>query len=142
LVDKRSGRIFSTSTFQIGWNPNYTTTVSNSATAPQASGPWQLQLNLYVFEEAGMVGSFRNPVNINVGTSALNTTTTQQTSAYSTSTLQQETASAAPPRVLQTTATANSPSQTVPPILYVAIAFAIILVIGSAIFLKVRKKPS
>src|SRR5574340_690232 len=38
LLDHHSQRIFSTSTFQIGWKPNVTAIVSNAAVAPQSSG--------------------------------------------------------------------------------------------------------
>ena len=68
LVDRQSGNILSTSTFDIGVSPNVTVTVLNNATAPQTSGLWGLNLNLYIFEEGSMVTSSKDhPVNIQVG---------------------------------------------------------------------------
>jgi len=82
LIDRTSGRLFSTSSFQIGWQPDVVATISNAATAPQTVGEWQLQLNLYIFEEGGMVGSpFKDAFNVNVVET--NSTTQQQVAGIS-----------------------------------------------------------
>ena len=83
-MDRRSQRLFSTSTFQIGWQPNVTTTVSNGAIAPQSNGPWALQLNLYIFEEAGEVANFNHVFDIQVGNPVVNA---QQTTSTGSATL-------------------------------------------------------
>jgi hypothetical protein len=77
LVDPQTKTVLSTSTFDIGWRPNVTATVSNPATAPSTNGPWNLELIVYIFEDGGMVTSptDRN-ITIQVGTPSA---TTQQT---------------------------------------------------------------
>jgi hypothetical protein len=77
IVDPASNTVLSTSTFEIGWMPTVTATVSNSATAPQTQGSWDLQLILYIFEGGGIVESINRPINIQVG--AQSVSTTQQT---------------------------------------------------------------
>ncbi|MGA3110094.1 MAG: hypothetical protein ABSD99_11720, partial [Candidatus Bathyarchaeia archaeon] len=84
LLDRRSQRLFSTSTFQIGWQPNVTTTVSNGAIAPQSNGPWVLQLKLYIFEEGGEVANFNHVFDIQVGNPVVNA---QQTTSTGSATL-------------------------------------------------------
>ena len=77
LVDRSTNQLYSTSTFQIGWQPDVNATISNAATAPQTPGEWKLQLNLYIFEEGSMDGNpFKDAFNINV---ANGNSTTQQT---------------------------------------------------------------
>ncbi len=88
LLDRRTQRLFSTSTFQIGWQPNVTTTVSNGAVAPQSNGPWALQLNLYIFEEAGEVANFNHVFNIQVGNPVANVQQTTPTTLATTATSQ------------------------------------------------------
>lgn len=79
IVDPASNTVLSTSTFEIGWMPTVNATVSNSATAPQTQGSWDLQLILYIFEGGGIVESINRPINIQVG--AQSVSTTQQTTS-------------------------------------------------------------
>ncbi len=83
IVDPASNTLLSTSTFDIGWKPNVTATVSNSATAPQTQGSWNLRLILYIFESGGIVQSSNRHVKIQVGAQSV-TTTEQSTSTVST----------------------------------------------------------
>lgn len=83
IVDPASNTILSTSTFEIGWTPAVNATVSNSATAPQTQGSWDLQLILYIFEGGGIVESVNRPINIQVGAQSVSTTE-QTTSTVST----------------------------------------------------------
>jgi hypothetical protein len=85
LMDQRSQHLFSTSIFQIGWNPNVTAAVSNVATAPQSSGAWALLLKLYIFEEAGEVANFSHVFDIQVGNAITNA---QQTASASSTILE------------------------------------------------------
>jgi len=73
LMDRSSGLILSTAYLNIGQQATYTTTLTNNSTAPQTNGPWNLVLNLYIFEEASMVtSSLNHPVSITVGTNPAN----------------------------------------------------------------------
>jgi hypothetical protein len=74
IVDPASNTVLSISTFEIGTMPSVTATVSNSATAPQTQGPWDLQLILYIFESGGIVESIKRPINIHVGPQSVSTT--------------------------------------------------------------------
>lgn len=87
IVDPASNTILSTSTFEIGVMPNVTATVSNSATAPQTQGSWDLQLILYIFEGGGIVESINRPINIQVRAQSVSTTQ-QTTSTVSTTSSQ------------------------------------------------------
>jgi hypothetical protein len=138
LVDTSSGRLFSTSAFQIGWKPNVTATVSNAAIAPQATGTWNLQLNLYIFEEAGMVGSFKHPLSIVVGTA--NSSAQQTTTAYSSATSQMAVASNVTSAVNQPAPAAIPSSTPGSRVAYVAVAIAAACVIGILLFV-FRRRP-
>jgi hypothetical protein len=73
LVDKTSHMILSSSYLNIGFKPTYTSTITSNATAPSTNGPWDLALNLYIFEEASMVqSSLNHPVQITVGSTSAN----------------------------------------------------------------------
>jgi hypothetical protein len=86
IVDPASNAVLSISTFEIGSMPTVNATVSNSATAPQTQGSWDLQLVLYIFEDGGIVESIRYPINIQVGAQSVSTTQ-QMISTVSTSTI-------------------------------------------------------
>jgi hypothetical protein len=143
LVDRSTGRLISTSTFQIGWNPNYTTTVSNLATAPQSDGEWKLLLNLYIFEEAGLVTSFKNAFNINVGSSmtASTSSTTNEQSAMQAISMQQNT-STEQPAVLETNTVTNTTPSAISPILYFVLGVAVAAIVAVGILLMTRKHHS
>ncbi len=79
IVDPGSNYILSISTFMIGVMPSVTATVSNSVTAPQILGSWDLQLILYIFDRGGIVESFNRPVNVQVR--AQGVSTPQQTTS-------------------------------------------------------------
>jgi len=135
LTDRSSGHLFSTSIFQIGWQPNVTATVSNAAIAPQTAGMWRLQLNLYIFEEAGMVGSFKHPFDINVesmNTPAQQTVTTAASpapqSAPNESTV-----------MLQESATVLTPHSTQTETVNIAITLGVVALIGAAVLFITRK---
>ena len=73
LVDKSSHMVLSSSYLNIGFKPTYTSTITSNATAPNANGPWNLALNLYIFEEASMVQSSMNHlVQVTVGSAPSN----------------------------------------------------------------------
>ena len=55
LVDETSKSVLSREPFTIGASPNATATVPNTATVPQANGPWNLDVILYVFESGGII---------------------------------------------------------------------------------------
>jgi hypothetical protein len=77
LVDAQTKSILSSSSFDIGWKPSVTATVSNTATAPSNAGPWRLELIIYLFEDGGMVAfPIDRTIAIQVGTLGA---TTQQT---------------------------------------------------------------
>jgi hypothetical protein len=88
LVDRNSGLILSTTYLDIGQRATYTTTLTDNETAPQTNGPWNLFLNLYIFEEASMVTSSTNhSVGITVGTNSASQpvlATTSQSNATTT----------------------------------------------------------
>jgi len=92
IVDPASDTILSASIFEIGLRPNVNATVSNSATAPQTQGSWDLQLILYIFESGGIVESINRPINIQVGelrvTTQLTTPTVSTTSSKISTTTQ------------------------------------------------------
>jgi hypothetical protein len=79
IVDPASNTVLSISTFEIGTMANVTATVSNSATAPQTEGSWDLKLILYILESGGIVESVSRPIKIQVG--AQSVSTTQQTTS-------------------------------------------------------------
>jgi hypothetical protein len=79
LVNRATDQWYSTSEFQIGWQSEVNATITNTATAPQTSGEWKLQYNLYIFEEGSQDGNpFHNSFNINVDGSNTSSSTTQQ----------------------------------------------------------------
>jgi len=142
LVNKVTGQWYSTSEFQIGWQPDVNATITNSATAPQTAGQWPLEFNLYIFEEGSQDGNtFHNTFNINVngsnttqqnGTSEANSTSVAaapmpQAPANATSIASQSTAEAI---------AANPPSVTA----YIAVALAIAAIVGLAVLALNRKK--
>jgi len=142
LVNRVTGQWYSTSEFQIGWQPDVNATISNSATAPQTAGRWPLEFNLYIFEEGSQDGNtFHNPFNINVNgsntaqqnaTSEANSTSvpaapTPQAPANATSIASQSTAEAI---------ATNPPSVTA----YIALALAIAAIVGLAVLALNRKK--
>jgi hypothetical protein len=139
-VDRTSQRLFSTSTFQIGWQPYVTSTVSNAAVAPQGNGPWSLQLNLYIFEEAGEVASFSHLFNIQVGNTVVNaqqtTSAIVSTSAGTGTMANQKTAS------LETNPGTTGTSFTGTESMYIAVALAIATIVGAAILVKTRKRTT
>ena len=68
LVNRSTGQWYSTSEFQIGWQPDVNATLTNAAIAPHTAGEWKLQYNLYIFEEGSQDGHpFHDTFNINVG---------------------------------------------------------------------------
>jgi len=89
LEDRASGKILSTVYLNIGQQAVYTTTITNQGTAPQTNGPWNLVLNLYIFEEGSMVtSSLNHSVAITVGPNSANqpvaATTSQSTANVTT----------------------------------------------------------
>jgi hypothetical protein len=103
LVNRETGQFYSTSEFQIGWQPDVNATITNLATAPQTPGEWKLQLNLYIFEEGSQDGNpFHNTFNVNVdGANAMATT-------------QQNVTTAAPAAVQQAVSNATSANSAMP----------------------------
>jgi hypothetical protein len=139
LLDRRSQHFFSTSLFQIGWNPNVTATVSNAAIAPQSNGPWALQLNLYIFEEGGEVANFSHVFDIPVGNAIANA---QQTTS-SASTTHEMTASTNQTSVPLETIPANTTTSSgVAEQFYILIALAIATTLCTAIILGTWKRPA
>jgi len=101
LVDRSSGQILSTSYLDIGEQVNYIAFPTNNATAPQTSGPWNLVLNLYIFEEGSMVTSWTNhAIAVAVGTNPASQPVAVTTSQANVTT------------VLETTSSTNSSSPT------------------------------
>jgi len=136
LVDPQSGHLFSTSTFQIGFQPNVTATVSNAAIAPQAAEVWPLQLNLYTFEEGGLVGSFERPLSIVV--SSLNESI-QQTVTVSSPTVQSP-ATTQQSVTLQTNAIQGTPSSAGDGATYFALAVVVALLIAVFVIFQTRRE--
>jgi hypothetical protein len=140
LVDRSSNRLLSTSTFQIGWHPNVTATVSNVAVAPQSAGQWKLQLNLYIFEEAAMVGSFKHAFNVAIA--AVNAAPQQNVTTVAEATFPQQVASN------ETTLTVHSKAPSLgslsPPteIAYLAAVLAAGALIGVAVLVATDKHRS
>lgn len=66
LVDEVSKSVLSKGTFTIGANPNATATVPNSATVPQTSGAWKLDVILYIFESGGMIAVTSHSLEVQV----------------------------------------------------------------------------
>jgi len=142
-VNRVTGQFYSTSEFQIGWQPDVNATITNAATAPQTAGPWQLQFNLYIFEEGSQDGNtFHNTFNVNVGNSGV---------AQQNATSQSNVTSVAPAAIPQapvanaTSITSQNTAETIaansPPIAaYVAVALAITALLGLAVLALKRKK--
>lgn len=138
LLDHHSQRILSTSTFQIGWKPNVTAIVSNAAVAPQSSGPWALQLNLYIFEEAGEVGSFNHVFDVQVGNAVANAPPTNSTSSTTLAPTSTVVASQTPsPLENNPASTWTSPG--VGETVYILIALAVAGVLCAALIFRGRK---
>ena len=136
LVDPQSGRLLSTSTFQIGFQPNVTATVSNAATAPQTAEVWPLQLNLYIFEEGGLVGSFKHPLSIVVSSmneATQQTTTVSSPTAQSPATTQQSV-------MLQTNAIQSTTSSAGDATVYFALAVVVALLIAVFVIFQTRRQ--
>jgi len=136
LMDRRSQHLFSTSIFQIGWNPNVTATVSNVAIAPQSNGPWALLLKLYIFEEAGEVASFSHDFDIQVGNAIANA---QQTTSTSSTTLETTSQTSVPMETIPTTSTTSSGLAEQ---FYILIALAIAALLCAAIIFRTRKRAA
>jgi len=138
LVDRTSGRILSTGTFQIGWLPNVTKTVSNNATAPMSVGEWKLQLNLYIFEEASLVTTFKNAFSISVADPVAPAQQQAENATTSTARSQLTTTQMAQP--LQTNsipATASTSSLS-----YIEVALALVALIGVSVLLVAKRLRS
>jgi len=143
LVNKVTGQWYSTSEFQIGWQPDVNATISNSATAPQTAGRWPLEFNLYIFEEGSQDGNtLHDTLNINVAdsnTSQQNAISETNSTSAAPAALPQAPATNATSITSQNTAeaiAANPPSVTA----YVAVALAIAAIVGLAVLLLNRKK--
>jgi hypothetical protein len=135
LMDQRSQHLFSTSIFQIGWNPNVTATVSNAAIAPQSSGPWALLLKLYIFEEAGEVANFSHVFDIPVGNAIANA---HETTSADSTTLESTTSTSQTPVPMETIPTSAGLGGQ----FYVLIALAIAAVLCAAVVVGTRKRVS
>jgi hypothetical protein len=136
LVDPVSGSLFSTSTFQIGFQPNVTATVSNAAIAPQAAEVWGLQLNLYIFEEGGMVASFKHPISILVGN--MNESTQQSTSTSSPS-IAQSAATTQESVILETNSAPGTSPSTATGTIYIGLAVVLAFLIVVFTILQTRR---
>ncbi|HYB66740.1 MAG TPA: hypothetical protein VEC43_00310, partial [Candidatus Acidoferrales bacterium] len=136
LMDRRSQHLFSTSIFQIGWNPNVTATVSNAAIAPQSSGPWALLLKLYIFEEAGEVANFSHVFDIPVGNAISNA---QQTTSADSITLETTTSTSQTSVPMETIPTSTT-SASLDEQFYILIALAIAAVLCAAVIFGTRKR--
>jgi len=136
LMDQRSQHLFSTSIFQIGWNPNVTATVSNAAIAPQSSGPWALLLKLYIFEEAGEVANFSHVFDIPVGNAISNA---QQTTSADSITLETTTSTSQTSVPMETIPTSTT-SASLDEQFYILIALAIAAVLCAAVIFGTRKR--
>jgi len=143
LVNRVTGQWYSTTEFQIGWQPDVNATITNSATAPQTAGPWQVQYNLYIFEEGSQDGNtLHDTLNINVAdsnTSQQNAISETNSTSAAPAALPQAPATNATSITSQNTAeaiAANPPSVTA----YVAVALAIAAIVGLAVLLLNRKK--
>ena len=139
LVNRSTGQYYSTSEFQIGWQPGVNATITNAATAPPTGGEWKLQYNLYIFEEGSQDGNpFRETFNINVGTPSAPgqqnvttvTSTQQQMTPNTTAAMAQ-----APPATMST-----DPGLTVPEGSYIALALAAAALVGVAVLIVARKR--
>ena len=137
LMDQRSQHLFSTSIFQIGWNPNVTATVSNAAIAPQSSGPWALLLKLYIFEEAGEVANFSHVFDIPVGNAISNA---QQTTSADSITLETTTSTSQTSVPMETIPTTSTTSAGLGEQFYILIALAIAAVLCAAVIFGTRKR--
>lgn len=141
LVESESNNLLSISTFDIGSRPNVTATVANTATAPQATGSWGLELVLYIFESGGLVVSANRSFNIQVGTvsvaTAQTTSTVETTSVGTTITPTQ-------PIVTSQTSTRITPAASplaLEPISFAAGALvACVFAAAVALILKARKR--
>ena len=136
LMDRRSQHLFSTSIFQIGWNPNVTATVSNVAIAPQSNGPWALLLKLYIFEEAGEVANFSHNFDIQVGNAIANA---QQTTSTGSTTLETTSQTSVPMETILTTSTTSSGLGEQ---FYILIALAIAAVLCAAVIFRTGKRAA
>jgi len=136
LMDQRSQHLFSTSIFQIGWNPNVTATVSNAAIAPQSSGPWALLLKLYIFEEAGEVANFSHVFDIPIGNAISNA---QQTTSADSITLETTTSTSQTSVPMETIPTSTT-SAILDEQFYILIALAIAAVLCAALIFGTRKR--
>lgn len=142
LVNKVTGQWYSTSEFQIGWQPDVNATITNSATAPQTVGQWPLEFNLYIFEEGSQDGNtFHNAFNINVnGSNAIQQNATSEANSTSVAAAPMPQAPANATSIAsQSTAeaiAANPPSVTA----YIAVALAIAAIVGLAVLALNRKK--
>lgn len=140
LVNRSSGRLLSTSTFQIGWHPDVNATISNAATAPQTAGEWKLQLNLYIFEEGGMVGSpFKATFNIKVADA--NSSQPNSTSAE-TAAIQQEPSHSVTSLTPQATAGAVNTYSVSTETGYIAIVLAVASLLGLVALALTRKRDA
>jgi len=138
LVDRSSNdRILSTSTFQIGWLPNVTEIVSNNATAPASAGVWKLQLNLYIFEEASLVTTFKNALSINVADPVAPTQQPQAENTTTTAMLQPTSTQMAP---LQTNSMPNVASTS--DSWYISVVLALAALIGVSVLLAAKRLRS
>jgi hypothetical protein len=68
LVDSSTQTVLSRGIFTIGASPNATAAVLDNATAPQTTGPWNLEIILYIFEGGGIVALSDHPFQISVNT--------------------------------------------------------------------------
>jgi len=134
LMDRRSQHLFSTSIFQIGWNPNVTATVSNVAIAPESSGRWALLLKLYIFEEAGEVANFSHVFDIQVGNTIANAQQTTSTTLGTTTSTGQ---TSVPMETIPTTSTTSAG---VGEQFYILIALAIAAVLCAAVIFRTGKR--
>jgi hypothetical protein len=109
LVNRATGQLYSTSEFQIGWQPDMNATITNPATAPQTAGEWKLQFNLYIFEEGSQDGNpFHNTFNVNVGGTNTATTAQQNVTTVAPAAVQQQ--------LVSNTTSVNSAMPQAPPV--------------------------
>jgi hypothetical protein len=151
IVDPASNTVLSISTFEIGTMPNVNVTVSNSATAPQAEGSWDLQLILYILESGGIVGSVKRTINIQV--QGQNVSTTQQmtsTASFEISTTSPQTTpptAAASETITMATTSQTPPLETGGPLaaltensLVVIAALALLAIVLAALAMRTRRR--
>ncbi|HUK50441.1 MAG TPA: hypothetical protein VLV18_05350 [Terriglobales bacterium] len=147
LVDKSSHMVLSSNYLNIGFKPTYSSTITNNATAPNTNGPWNLALNLYIFEEASMVqSSINHPLQVTVGSAPSNApaaaTTSQaaQPTAQSNATVPFEATTFAPTENQTALATGGSGMNIWP--YAIAAMIAVIILAALVIFTDQKHKKS